>query len=750
VGGRGQTHPSNGGWQQPYPQLGREIGEPRSYEKLPFHQQQPSEVGQLIPNQNPNQNRGYDQYYRQPHERQPNVDPRVHINSNVNQPAHRPLQRENIIDSHIQLGQDSGPGKFFVPEDRQKEMKYARQRAMGEELRLQMEEQKRKKAAAIALEKKQEAEDAARLEKQRKEIQLQYEEEAKQAQKKKMIAHQNALKQQADEARRRKEEEKRKEKENEMKEEERIKREIEEQQRVEGKLPLSSNPDFRPGGSRPEVGMGRGQNPFNQMVPMAGSGPETAEGGINSRLSFPPGNAHPPINNSPPQPNLGQLPVSNSNPRGMDGPHNQGNGFSQPRQPHNVDKGIGVQTLRRELLSENKKLHDALMRQEEMMKEMRLQAQNAQSNQIHAQEELDKLKHAMEAKEKQLAQQQQHEVQLTRAKAAEKQSDELQRMQQNLHEHQDIRARREGTDQALSEKGGTSLKEGGNGVKVESRMGDLGRYVLESSSGEPSYVANNSPGPYDQIETSGSRMRYVSTYNNDNVDLSKFDLSKSKELGLVIPSNTGVLQRKMPETPVDKGQRQNLSGEKPTKERPLDDTLAFESRLIYPDGHATEIVVSKREDSRNTPPHSPISSKAAHNPMGPPREQQNAAPCNSNSRDGSEVVQASTTVGSGSQNFEMKATFGEQTQELITAMKGDTVNTMRDTSPNAEKSLDIDALYQINMSKLKDLQDFEDMTLNTDRLDDFVSQFQKNLDGTQEGDLREVSLNTDTRWVVKA
>ena len=55
-----------------------------------------------------------------------------------------------------------------------------------------------------------------------------------------------------------------------------------------------------------------------------------------------------------------------------------------------------------------------------------------------------------------------------------------------------------------------------------------------------------------------------------------------------------------------------------------------------------------------------------------------------------------------------------------------------------------------SISKLKDLQDFEDLSMNTDRLDDFVLQFQKNADGAQEGNLQEVSLNADTRWVVKA
>jgi hypothetical protein len=273
-------------------------------------------------------------------------------------------------------------------------------------------------------------------------------------------------------------------------------------------------------------------------------------------------------------------------------------------------------------------------------------------------------------------------------------------------------------------------------------MGGAGRYLMESQGSTANGFATNNSTMVDPMDNSMAGQpgvkgrRYVSTYNNDNVDLTKFDLSKSKEFGVEIPSNPPP-RRKMPVTP---------KGEQPLPERPLDDTLAYESRLIYPDGHSTEIGSNNQEVAAraNAPPHSPIVKKPEHNPMGPPKDQQ--------LQDASSMSNGeSYNPGAG-----MDVSFGEQTQDLIAAMRGDgTLGGMggtigADGSLNTDRSLDIDALYRINMSKLKDLQDFEDLSMNTDRLDDFVLQFQKNADGAQEGNLQEVSLNTDTRWVVKA
>ncbi len=409
--------------------------------------------------------------------------------------------------------------------------------------------------------------------------------------------------------------------------------------------------------------------------------------------------------------------------------------------PPGVEKGIGVQTLRRELLSENQKLYDALMRQEKLMHDMQTQVQQAQSKQVNGQEELDKLKRDIEKQEMQRKQETQ---QYAHAHVVKEQSGVLHRLQNNLHT-------------AVPTNGGRGT------TTTTANMGRVGRTILENShsgNGFPSMLPqSNSMGGGEGVEEDamensvvnqpglGGR-RYMSTYNNDNVDLSKFDLSKSKEFGVQLPSNarTPPPRLKMPVTPLLEKDGRGRGGRGPlseAEERPLDDdTLDYESRLIYPDGHSTEITGHSRKQklpatSQNAPPHSPIAAKPAHNPMGPAKE-----PLQNNVSDGRPpsghpppprggrrpTQQAASSIGNGGGGTLRRTDdcgpeasfgngggtlrtddFGEQTQELIAAMRrGDLDGTMGtsigDTSLNSERSVDIDALYRLNLSKLKDLQ----------------------------------------------
>jgi hypothetical protein len=378
--------------------------------------------------------------------------------------------------------------------------------------------------------------------------------------------------------------------------------------------------------------------------------------------------------------------------------------------PPGVEKGIGVQTLRRELLSENQKLYDALMRQEKLMHEMQAQVQHAQSNQANGQEELDKLKRDIE---KQEMQRKQDTQQYAHTHVVKEQSGVLNRLQNNLH---------------------TAVPTNGGRGTTTANMGRVGRTILENShSGNNGFHSVEDSMENSMVNQPGlGGRRYMSTYNNDNVDLSEFDLSKSKEFGVQLPSTarTPPPRLKMPVTPPPK----DGGGRALSEERPLDDTLDYESRLIYPDGHSTEIGHSSKQKlpvTQNAPPHSPIAAKPAHNPMGPTKEQprnnvSNGRPPSGHPPSGRRPTHLMAPQASGGGTLRTDDCgpeasfgngggtlrtddFGEQTQELIAAMRrGDLDGTMGtsigDTSLNSERSVDIDALYRLNLSKLKDLQ----------------------------------------------